>query len=442
MRTCVAVVCTAVMLPGFSTTTLASPAQAQAPASDGAAVSIPPDQLDSLVAPIALYPDPLLAQVLAASTYPLELLQLHQWLQKNPGLKDKALIDAVSKQPWDPSIQAMAGLPDLVTRLANDIQWTTDLGNAFLAQQDGVMDAVQRMRRKANDKGTLTSTPQQTVETQVVESEQVIIIEQAEPEVIYVPDYDPFWAYGAPLYPYPSIYYPTGGRALAFGAGVAVGAIWGGGGGWGWGCRWGGDNDLTINHNNNFNRNANIRAGNANLSGRTNWQHRPEHRGGAPYRDRATANRYGGTARGDSLTQRQAGARQQVQRQGGTVRSGGTVGTTGVGDRAGGLDRAGGGAANRAGADPRGPSSIGDRAGTTSFGDRGSNFSGGSDRIGSRDLGSGSGGDRGAFKSGGSGFNGSQARSSSSRGSSSMSRGGGGASRGGGGRSRGGGGRR
>ena len=360
IRTCVAVVCTATLLPGFSTAALAaSPPQAQAAASGEAAVGIPPDQLDSLVAPIALYPDPLLAQVLAASTYPLELLQLHQWLQKNPGLKDKALIDAVSKQPWDPSIQAMAGLPDHVKRLANDVQWTTDLGNAFLAQQDGVLDAVQRMRRKAQDKGTLASTTQQTVQTQVVEREQVIIIEQAEPEVIYVPEYDPFWAYGAPIYPYPPIYYPTGGLALSFGVGVAVGAIWGGGGGWGWGCRWGGDNDLTINHNNNFNRNANIRAGNTNLSGRTSWQHGPEHRGGAPYRDRATANRYGGTARGDSLAQRQAGARQQVQRQGGNIRSSGTIGTTGVGDRAGSLgDRAGGNVGDRGG-DPRGPPGVG-----------------------------------------------------------------------------------
>jgi hypothetical protein len=336
-------------------------------------------------------------------------------------------------------------------RLANDIQWTTDLGNAFLAQQDGVMDAVQRMRRKAHDKGTLASTTQQTVQTQVVEREQVIVIEQAEPEVIYVPEYDPFWAYGAPIYPYPPIYYPTGGRALAFGAGIAVGAIWGGGGGWGWGCRWGGDNDLTINHNNNFNRNANIRAGNTNLSGRTSWQHRPEHRGGAPYRDRATANKYGGTARGDSLAQRQAGARQQVQRQGGNIRSSGTVGTTGVGDRAGSLgDRAGGGIGDRAGADPRGPGTTGDRAraggsvsdrsrsGSSSFGDRGSSFSGGADRIGSRDFGSSDRGSRSAFGGSG-GFHGGSARSSSSRGASSMSRGGGGMSRGGGGRSRGGG---
>jgi hypothetical protein len=457
IRTYVAVACTAALLPGTSfTTTLAAAQEPQAAASEGA-VSIPPDQLDSLVSPIALYPDPLLAQVLAASTYPLELLQLHQWLQKNPGLKDKALIDAVSKQPWDPSIQAMAGLPDLVKRLANDIQWTTDLGNAFLAQQNDVMDAVQRMRHKAQDKGTLTSTPQQTVQTQVVEREQVIVIEQSDPEVIYVPEYDPVWAYGAPIYPYPPIYYPTGGLALGFGVGVAVGAIWGGGGGWGWGCRWGGDNDITINNNNNFNRNANIRAGNNNLSGRTNWQHRPEHRGGAPYRDRATANKYGGAARGDSLTQRQAGARQQVQRQGGNVRSG-SVGTTGAGDRAGSLDARTGGAGDRAAArDPRtgGVSdragSVGDRAGSVgdragSVGDRGSvsdrgSFGSGSgaDRVGSRDLGSADRGS-GAFGSSG-GFDGSKARSSSSRGGSSM-RGSSGASRGGGGMSRGGGGSR
>lgn len=424
-------------------------------------MSIPAEQLDSLVAPIALFPDPVLAQVLAASTYPLELLQLHQWLQKNPGLKDKALLDAVEKQPWDPSIQAMAALPDLVKRLADDVQWTTDLGNAFLAQQSDVMEAVQRMRRKAHDKGTLTSTPQQTVQTQVVEREQVIVIEQADPEVIYVPSYDPYWAYGEPFYPYPPIYYPTGGLALSFGVGVAMGAFWGNGG-WGWGPRWG-DNDLTINHHNHFNRNANIRAGNENLSGRGNWQHRPEHRGGAPYRDRATANKYGGTARGDSLTQRQAGARQEVRREGGNLRSSGAVGTTGVGDRAGSRDARGGSVSDRAGSrDPRtgglsersgGSVSDRDRGGNLgdrssgSVGDRGS-FSGSSgDRIGSRDLGS---SDRGSGSFGSSGgFDGSKARSSSSRGGSStrssggMSRpSGGGMSRGGGGRSRGGGGRR
>ena len=118
---------------------------------------LPPEQLESLVAPIALYPDPLLAQTLVASTYPLEIVQLHQWMNKeeNKKLKDKALSDAVAKQPWDPSIQSMAAFPEVVKRLADDVQWTTDLGNAFLAQQSDVMDACQRMRKKAKDKGAL-----------------------------------------------------------------------------------------------------------------------------------------------------------------------------------------------------------------------------------------------------------------------------------------------
>ena len=147
----------------------ARPNIGQATSAPAEATRIPSDQLDSLVAPIALYPDPLLAQTLAASTYPLELMQLQQWLARNPGLKDKALADAVAKQPWDPSVQAMAGLPDVVKRLTDDIQWTTDLGNAFLAQQSDVMNAVQRMRQKAQTKGNLKSTAQQVVETEDVE---------------------------------------------------------------------------------------------------------------------------------------------------------------------------------------------------------------------------------------------------------------------------------
>src|SRR6185369_10778417 len=140
--------------------------------------------LESLVAPIALYPDPLLAQTLAASTYPLEIVQLQQWLAKNKSLKDKALADAVAKQPWDASVQSMAAFPDVVKRLGDDIQWTTDLGNAVLAQQSDVMDAVQRMRKKAQEKGSLKPTEQQKVETRVVESKTVIVIEQANPQVV------------------------------------------------------------------------------------------------------------------------------------------------------------------------------------------------------------------------------------------------------------------
>src|SRR5216684_5579292 len=147
-----AILCVALLSPGNSVVAQTQEAQSQVMTTTTTeeAPKIPTDQLDSLVAPIALYPDPLLSQTLVASTYPLEIIQLQQWLARNQGLKDKALVDAVSKQPWDPSIQAMAPLPEVVKRLADDIQWTTDLGNAFLAQQGDVMDAVQRMRKKAD----------------------------------------------------------------------------------------------------------------------------------------------------------------------------------------------------------------------------------------------------------------------------------------------------
>src|SRR4029434_9767325 len=176
MRVLLALICAVTIVPGDTFALVLSRAQSPAQTSAAAdqASRIPADQLDSLVAPIALYPDPLLAQTLAASTYPLELMQLQQWLTRNPGLKDKALVDAVEKQPWDPSVQAMAALPDLVKRLTDDIQWTTDLGNAFLAQQSDVMQAVQRMRQKAEMKGNLKSTPQQKVQTEVVDNKQVI----------------------------------------------------------------------------------------------------------------------------------------------------------------------------------------------------------------------------------------------------------------------------
>jgi hypothetical protein len=264
-------------------------------------VKLPPDQLDALVAPIALYPDPVLAQALAASTYPLEIIQLQQWQTKNPNLKDKALADAVAKQPWDPSIQALAAIPELTKRLADDIQWTTDLGNAFLAQQSDVMDAVQRMRKKAQAKGALASNEQQKVETKVVETKEVVVVVPANPEVVYVPMYSPTVVYGPPVYPYPPIYYPpyTPGAALVtFGVGVMVGAaIWGG---TCCGCGWGGHGHahVTINTVNNFNRNTNVNVN-------RNWQHNAEHRGGAPYADRATAHKYGGSARGDSAANRQ-----------------------------------------------------------------------------------------------------------------------------------------
>jgi hypothetical protein len=478
-----------------------------------AAPKIPNDQLDSLVAPIALYPDPLLTQTLVASTYPLEIIQLQQWLGKNKNLKDKALTVAVAKQTWDPSIQAMAALPDVAKRLADDIQWTTDLGNAFLAQQSDVMDAVQRMRQKAQGTGALKSNQQQKVETKVVESKTVIVVEQSNPQVVYVPSYNPTVIYGPPIYPYPPIYYPpsTGAviaaSAISFGVGVAIGAAWGGGG-WGWNTGWG-HNDVNINVNNNFNRNTNISGGNRinniqggnrvnNIQGGNKWQHNPQHRGGAPYANRDIANRYGGAARGDSLANRQSGARQQIGRQGGNLPSTRDANRGGIGDRGGAGNRAGvsdrasgigdrGGAGNRAGVSDR-ASGIGDRGGAGnragvsdrssgvgnrggaggrgSAGDRvssmdrsggaGGNRSGlgggGGDRIGSRDVSRGGGGQRGGGSfGGGGGFGGGAARASSSRGASSMGGGGfggrgggggGGFSRGGGGGGRGGGRRR
>jgi hypothetical protein len=321
VQSLVAVLCALLLAPG-DTMLVARQAQQPSSPTEQDAPKIPNDQLDSLVAPIALYPDPLLSQVLVASTYPLEIIQLQQWIEKNSTLKGADLTNAVEKQDWDPSIQAMAVFPDLVKRLGDDIKWTTDLGNAFLAQQSDTMDAVQRMRMKAKDAGQLKSNEQQKVEVKTVESKTVIVIEPANPQVVYVPSYNPVVVYGAPVYPYPPIYYPppgyyAAGVAIAFGVGIAVGAAYRGG--WGWGCGWGRNNvNINVNNNyishynktniNNVNRN-NIN--NVSRNGNTNWQHNPQHRGGTPYSNKATANKYGGTARGDSMSTRQVNSRQQ-----------------------------------------------------------------------------------------------------------------------------------
>ena len=404
-----------------STQKAAAPGAA-APAGAAAEESpkIPPEQLESLVAPIALYPDPLLAQTLVASTYPLELVQLQQWLLKHKDLKDKALADAVAKQPWDASIQSMAATPEVVKRLADDIQWTTDLGNAFLAQQKDVMDAVQRLRKKAKDKGALESNEQQKVETKTIDDKTVIIVESANPEVVYVPSYSPTVVYGPPVYPYPPIYYPPyppGAAFVSFSFGIMIGAaFWGGSC---CGCGWGGSSNVNINVNNNFNQiNHNGGAGGGRGNGGS-WQHNPEHRGGTPYGDKATNNKYGGGSRGGSGSQR-PGASQQ----GGAGTRGGSPG---VSDRS-----AGGG--NRGGSPSTSDRSAGGAGGAGSKGGAG----GGSDRIGSKDLSGGGsksgkysgGSSRGGGFGGGSGYSGSSARASSSRGASSMGgRGGGGGGR-------------
>src|SRR5437667_11673092 len=275
------------------------------------APKLPNDQLDSLVAPIALYSDPLLAQTLAASTYPIEIIQLQQWMDRNKNLQGQALAAAVAKQPWDSSVQGLVEFPDVVQRTAGNIQWTTDLGNAFLAQQSDVMDAVQRMRGKAQGTGNLKTSAQQVVETQTVPSgKQVIKIEQANPDVVYVPSYDPTVVYGPPPpeYPYYPYTYPgyVPGTALMWGAGIALGAAaWGAWGGhWG-NCDWNGGN-VKFNNNYNYNRNNNFNR-NVSRQGQGNWQHNAQHRGNAPYGNRQTANKFGGRGPGASAANRPGG---------------------------------------------------------------------------------------------------------------------------------------
>src|SRR5437870_3975005 len=334
------------------------------------APKLPNDQLDSLVAPIALYSDPLLAQTLAASTYPLEIIQLQQWMDRNKNLQGKALADAVAKQPWDPSIQALVATPDVVQRMAGNIQWTTDLGNAFLAQQSDVMDAVQRLRGKAESKGTLKTSAQQKVETKTVEGgKQVIVVEPSSPDVVYVPSYDPEVVYGPPppAYPYYPYTYPgyVPGTALAWGAGIALGAAaWGAWGGGGGGWDWNGGN-VKINNNYNYNKNNNFNR-NVSRQGQGNWQHNPQHRGNAPYGNRQTANKYGGTARGQGGRGAGAGAGTRPGAGGAGTRPGGggagtrPGGSAGAGTRPGG----GGGAGTRPGGGGAGTRPSGGGAGT------------------------------------------------------------------------------
>jgi hypothetical protein len=327
----VAIACLASLTSGNAPLLAQTPPTTQPAAQQNAAPApeapkISKDQLDSLVSPIALYPDPLLAQTLAASTYPLEIIQLQQWLAKNPKLKDKALAEAVAKQNWDPSIQSMAALPDVVKQLAENVAWTSDLGNAFLGQQADVMDAVQRMRAKAQGAGNLKASKEQKVETKQIEGKTVVVIEQADPKVIYVPAYNPAVVYGPPVYPYPAIYYPpyVAGRAVAFSAGVALGAAWNGG--WGYGCGWGNNNvNINVNNNyvNNFNKNTvnnvnrnnvnNVNGSNVNNvkgSGNT-WQHNSQHRGGAPYSNKSTAQKYGDTTRSNQAANRPSNVSQR-----------------------------------------------------------------------------------------------------------------------------------
>jgi uncharacterized membrane protein YgcG len=263
-----------------------------------AAEKLTPEQLESMVAPVALYADSLLSQVLVASTYPLEVVEAQQWLQQNGSLTGTALTDAAKKQNWDPSVQALVAFPDVIKRLNEDIRWTTDLGNAFLAQQDDVMAAIQRLRAKAKDSGKLTDTPQQKVVTEDKNGQAAIEIEPTDPQVIYVPVYNPgyFWGAGYPLYPWPGLYYPGIGLGWGWGRGINLGFYFGGccgWGGWGWGFGWFGGGIIVNNHF--FHRYGFQEFHGSEFHANSAWQHNPEHRGAVPY-PHAVAPRFQGAA--------------------------------------------------------------------------------------------------------------------------------------------------
>ncbi len=276
------VVCSTLIIAGAPTELLqAQDASQPAPASAQPAVApLTSSQLDALVAPIALYPDALVAQVLAAASYADEVAFADLWLAQNQNLQGAALTQAVNQQSWDPSVKALTQFPSVLHNLAKNLSWTSSLGQAFENQQSDVMAAVQVMRAKAEAAGTLQSSSQIKV---VQQSPQTIIIEPASSNVVYVPQYNPAVVYGAPLF-VPAYTPPVAVAAgVSFGAGVAIGAAIGGGGGfvaggfgggWGfgaWGMNWGGGGGGTINYNNNtyitrnnINRNSNNNNNNGN----------------------------------------------------------------------------------------------------------------------------------------------------------------------------------
>src|ERR1700727_1719050 len=355
-------------------------------------------QLDALVAPIALYPDALLSEVLMASTYPLEVVEADRWANANKTLQGDALKAAVDKQNWDDSIKSLAATPDVLDMMSNKLDWTQHLGAAVRAQQPDVMDAIQRLRVKAQATNKLQSTSQQTVTTQSTGGRQYIYIAPTDPDELYVPYYDPSVVYGGWDYPdYPPYYWPPPAyigvgilaTGLAFGTGYALGRWASGGNRWGGGFNWGGNN---INVN---------RSASGNNIGGGNWTHNPAHRGNVGYTTTVVAAKFGvHTAPGAPAPQRNGrGARhQQVLQPGGGNRS--NLG--GNGQNAGGNRNVGG---NGAGAGNRNVGGNGAGAGNRNVGGAG---------AGNRNVG------------GNAGNRGTQNRSVGGGGGANLNRGGGG----------------
>ncbi len=293
----------------------AQDAEAPAPADDGKPPMSQPE-LDQLLASIALYPDPLLAQMLMAATYPIEIVQADRWVKQNPDLKGDALAKALEEKPWDASVKSLVNFPDVLGMMSEELEWTVKLGDAFLGQQEQVMSTVQALRRRAKAQGNLKSTPQQTVTTQAAESGEAgapttIIIEPANPEVIYVPAYDPWVTYGAWWYPdYGPYYYPWpwfwGGAGISFGVGVAAGVPWG----YAWGHPHWHHHHVDVDHRRHAHLNRHIRhsrylGGTAATPGPRAWRHSPAHRAGMSYRNRATAQRFNAGWQGRPLRARE-----------------------------------------------------------------------------------------------------------------------------------------
>ncbi|WP_236597598.1 DUF3300 domain-containing protein [Paraburkholderia kirstenboschensis] len=332
---------------------MAAAASAPAPASTpfSQAQQFPPDEIEALVAPIALYPDSLLSQVLMASTYPLEVVHAARWVKAHRDLKGDAAVKAVQDQPWDVSVKSLVAFPQVLEPMNDKLDWTQKLGDVFLANEKDVLDAVQRLRARAQKAGNLTSNAQQKVIVEAPASspggqsgqapQSIVRIEPSNPQVIYVPSYNPTVVYGAwsaPAYPptywppYPA-YYPGAALATGFAWGVgiaAAGAIFGN-------CNWN-NNDVNIN----VNKAANI---DRNFDRTTveggKWKHDSGHRQGVAYRDNATRDKYARGAPGGDARRDYRG------------RTDGAAGNANVANRAGAANRTGRqnnvGAANRAG---------------------------------------------------------------------------------------------
>ncbi len=364
------------------------------------------EELDQMLAPIALYPDDLLTQILMASTYPLEIVQAARWAKQNKNLKGDKLTEALEKEDWDPSVKSLVNFPEVLERMNENLQWTQKLGDAFLAQQKQVMDTIQILRKKADQAGNLKDNPQQKV---VVEKE-TIVIQSANPEVIYVPSYNPAVVYGVwwwPAFPPPPPFFPFfpyatpyAYGAMAFGAGVAMGAAWG----YAWGhANWhGGDVNINASRNTNINNNINRDKYKADMKnkglgegGQGKWQHDSSHRKGASYRDNQTAQKFNKASTREASQARESfrgradQGRQDLSRGGGDRgsfdrggRGGDSVSNRGGRDSAFGGSQRGSEARQQSSRGSSSRESMSSRGGSSSRGSGGGGFSGGGSRGG------------------------------------------------------------